>query len=209
MRLVVQELIPGPETRIESYHVYVDQRGEIVGEFTGRKIRTIPPEFGHSTALTLTDAADVLMLGRSLTAALGLRGVAKFDFKRGPDGRFNLLEVNPRFNLWHHLGAVGGVNLPALVYDDLVGRPRAAPLAQARAGVRWCKVPHDRPAAKAAGVPLWVWLRWALRSEAKTVVWDDPMPVAYGFYREISRLVGQAASKLVSRKSQLQTRATT
>src|SRR5215470_19812901 len=40
-----------------------------------------------------------------------LTGVAKPDFKRAPDGRLLLLEINPRFNLWHHLGAVAGVNL--------------------------------------------------------------------------------------------------
>ena len=46
-------------------------------------------------------------------AALGLRGVAKLDFKRTAAGELVLLEVNPRFNLWHLPGAVAGVNLPA------------------------------------------------------------------------------------------------
>ena len=55
-------------------------------------------------------------LGRTLVQRLGLRGVAKFDFKRAADGRLFLLEVNPRFNLWHHPGALAGVNLPALVF---------------------------------------------------------------------------------------------
>ena len=44
--LLAQELIPGPESRIESYHVYVDEQGAIVGEFTGQKIRTKPSAFG-------------------------------------------------------------------------------------------------------------------------------------------------------------------
>jgi predicted ATP-grasp superfamily ATP-dependent carboligase len=140
--LLVQELIPGPETRIESYHVYVDEHGQTVGEFTGRKIRTLPTIHGHSTALTITDVADVASLGRSLTTTLGLRGVAKFDFKRGPDGRLHLLEVNPRFNLWHHLGAIAGVNLPAQVYADMTGSPRPAPT-PLRTGVRWCRFSED------------------------------------------------------------------
>src|SRR5205085_7010903 len=38
---IAQELIAGPEERIESYHVYVDGDGAVAGEFTGRKIRTI------------------------------------------------------------------------------------------------------------------------------------------------------------------------
>ena len=189
MPVVLQQMIPGPETSIESYHVYVDDSGETVGEFTGRKIRTWPVLHGDSTALVITDAPDVTALGRDLVGRLGLRGVAKLDFKRAPDGRLYLLEVNPRFTLWHHLGARAGVNIPALVYADLVGLPRAA-RARARAGVRWCKPWDDVRAARAAGVSFLHWLPWALGCEAMRVVaWDDPMPFVRGvLWRGMSRL---------------------
>jgi D-aspartate ligase len=195
LEFLVQELVPGPETRIESYHTYVDRQGGIVGEFTGRKIRTLPASYGHSTALTITDAADVAELGRALVRKLDLHGVAKFDFKRGPDGKLHLLEINARFNLWHHLGAVAGVNLPALVYADLTGSPRP-PVGPARAGTCWCTLTNDWRAAKASGLSLGTWLPWALRCEAKSrVAWDDPMPV---LRTKLSRLVrargGRAAA---------------
>ena len=187
--VLLQQLIPGPETCIESYHVYVDEQGETVGEFTGRKIRTWPPAYGDSTALVITDAPDVTALGRDLVGRLGLRGVAKFDFKRAPDGRLYLLEINPRFTLWHHLGARAGVNIPALVYADLVGLPRAG-ARQARAGVRWCKPWDDAASARAAGVPFLRWLPWAFGCEAKRVMaWDDPMPfVRAVLWRGMSRV---------------------
>src|SRR5262249_28034315 len=57
--LLAQQLIAGPETQIESYHCYVDGKGDITGEFTGRKIRTYPIAYGHTTALEITDVADV------------------------------------------------------------------------------------------------------------------------------------------------------
>jgi D-aspartate ligase len=185
--VLAQELIPGSETLIESYHVYVDNHGEIAGEFTGRKIRTYPASFGFSTALTTTDAADVADLGRDIARRLDLRGVAKLDFKRSPDGQLALLEVNLRFNLWHHLGARAGVNLPSLVYSDLVGLPRPI-VAGARAGVRWCYHRHDARAARAAGIPLVRWLPWALTAEAKSgVAWDDPLPLVGGSLWRLSR----------------------
>ena len=177
MPVLAQSLVPGPETRMESYHVYMDEAGKLVAEFTGRKIRTRPAAFGDSTALEITDAPDVTKLGREIVGRLGLRGVAKLDFKRGPDGRLYLLEVNPRFTLWHHPAALAGVNIPALVYDNLVGRSRP-PVARARAGVRWCKVWSDYPAARADGMPLVPWLRWALGCEAMSgLAWDDPFPL--------------------------------
>lgn len=201
MELLAQELIPGPESRIESYHVYVDEEGAIVGEFTGRKIRTQPAAFGFSTALETTEQADVTNQGRALVQRLNLRGVAKVDFKRGPDDRLHILEINPRFNLWHHLGAVSGMNLPALVYADAVGRPRPA-MGAARAGVRWCLLWHDIVVAGETGIPLAVWLPWALHCEAKSAMaWDDPLPLLRGAGALLWSRLGalQAATNIVRR----------
>ncbi len=175
--LIAQEFVPGAETRIESYHCYIDRSGGVAGEFTGRKIRTYPASFGHTTALEITDAADVQREGRAIAERLGLTGVAKFDFKRDRAGALRLLEINPRFNLWLHAGAIAGVNIPALVYADLTAtkRPQSS---QARAGVRWCRIWKDFPAARNAGVPLAHWLDFTARCEAKSgFSWDDPMPL--------------------------------
>jgi D-aspartate ligase len=187
--LLAQEMIPGPESAIESYHVYVDATGAVVAEFTGRKIRTFPLALGHSTALEITEARDVVTIGRDVVERLGLKGVAKLDFKRGPDGRLHLLEVNPRFNLWHHLGAVAGINLPALVHADLAGLPRPPIAVRPRVGARWCWPTKDIHAARAAGMPLASWLPWALGCDAKAVLaWDDPRPVLQsGLRRLLSR----------------------
>lgn len=175
MDLLAQEMVPGPETKIESYHCYVDPHGTVIGEYSGRKIRTYPRDLGHSTALTITDAPDVIELGRELVAKLNFSGVAKFDFKRAPDGSLHLLEVNPRYNLWHYVGAVAGVNLPALVHGDLTGLPRPDPV-KARAGASWCNITRDRQAAWEYGMPMSRWWPWMIRCEAKSIAWDDPMP---------------------------------
>jgi predicted ATP-grasp superfamily ATP-dependent carboligase len=184
VEVLAQELIDGPETQIESYHVYVNADGVIVGEFTGRKLRTFPVEYGDSTALITTNAVDVLSLGRELVHRIGLRGVAKFDFKRAADGRLFLLEINPRFNLWHHLGALAGVNLPALVYHDLTGRPQST-ISNATPDVSWCRIWQDVRSVRELGLPIGNWLAWAWGCEAKRLLsWDDPMPfVGAGLWR--------------------------
>lgn len=173
--VLVQRLVPGPESCIESYHVFAPAPGEIAAEFTGRKVRTTPAAYGATTALTITDAPDLVATGREVIGALGLTGVAKLDFKRAPDGRLYLLEVNPRFNLWHHPGAVAGVNIPALVYDYLDGVALPAP-AHARAGVTWCS-PYDVASARRPR-ELLERLRFGARCEAKAI-WarDDPLPL--------------------------------
>jgi D-aspartate ligase len=184
LELLAQEFIHGSEARIESYHCYVDQQGRVAGEFTGRKIRTYPLRFGHTTALEITDAADVRSQGRDIVERLSLSGVAKLDFKRDMQGNLRLLEINPRFTLWHHPGALAGVNIPALVYADLTGSPRPAPT-RLKAGLRWCRPWKDFPAAREAGEPLFAWARWTIGCQAKsTLSIDDPLPfVRAALYR--------------------------
>lgn len=180
VELLAQELIEGPETNIESYHAYVDRDGSIVASFTGRKIRTYPKGYGHSTALEITASAEVASLGADLIQRLDLRGVAKLDFKRSPEGGLYLLEVNPRFSLWHHPGAEAGVNLPALVYDDMVARTRRS-TGPAEPGVRWCRLLNDVKAARGEGISFFRWLPWALTCDARaTLAWDDPLPFLRG-----------------------------
>jgi predicted ATP-grasp superfamily ATP-dependent carboligase len=174
--VLAQEVVPGPESRIESYHAYVDASGKLVGEFAGRKIRTWPVRFGDSCAVEITDAADVLALGRGIVERLELVGLVKLDFKRAPDGTLWLLEVNPRANLWHHPGAAAGVNLPLLMWADLAGAPRP-PVRRARPGVRWCQPMRDARSALASGIPPHRWLAFVRRCETRSeVAWDDPLP---------------------------------
>lgn len=178
--VIAQELVPGPETGIVSYHAYIDEGGHVAGEFTGVKIRTYPRRFGHTTALQITRSPEVSSQGRQLVEVLGLRGVVKIDYKRDDTGALTLLEVNPRFNLWHHAGARAGVNLPGLVYADLTGRPRP-PAPPFREGVRWCHPWDDRWAAAEVGISAAAWVRWAARCETRSgASIDDPMPFVRG-----------------------------
>ena len=206
LELLAQEFIPGAEGRIESYHCYVDQRGGIAGEFTGRKIRTYPVCYGHTTALEITDADDVRRNGRAIVERLALTGVAKLDFKRDPRGDLRLLEINPRFNLWHHAGAVAGVNIPALVYADLVGIAATAGHAcQSRRPL----VPdvEGSPGRARRRYAAERWLPWALDCEAKsTLSWDDPMPLlrstlhrVAGHYLETPASTDPGAGKIAAK----------
>lgn len=173
--LLAQRFVRGPESEIESYHVYADETGEIIAEFTGKKIRTYPVSCGFTTALSITDVPDVLNMGRKLVEQLDLRGIAKFDFKRSPDGELLLFEINARTSLWNHPGARAGVNIPAAVYADLTGRRRPALAAHPRP-ITWVH-PKDILAARASGESMRSWVWFAMRSKAKAFWnWRDPGP---------------------------------
>ena len=192
---VAQTCIPGPETAVVSYHVYVDESGNVVGAFTGRKIRTIPVEYGHTSSLTITDDPDVARLGQEVCRKLDLRGVAKIDFKRAPDGTLYLLEINARLTLWAHPGARAGVNLGALVYADLTGVPRPSPR-PVRTELDWVH-PKDVIAARAHGMCTREWVRWLVRDNPVKGVWrwDDPGPLlGMAAVRARSKVLGSTSA---------------
>lgn len=200
VEVLAQEAVPGPETRIESFHAYVRQDGKVAGMFTGRKLRTWPRHYGESSAVEITAARDVDELGRQIVARLRLRGPVKIDFKRAPDDQLLLLEVNPRFNLWHLPGAYAGVNLPALAYADAVSEPveSAAPV---RVGVRWVDCRFDVLAARADGVTTLEWLRWLRGVETvSNFAWNDPMPFVRGYAGPALRWRFDRAARAIAKR---------
>jgi D-aspartate ligase len=181
-QLAFQEYVPGGDDAIWSFHGFAAPGGEVLEWFVGRKIRTFPALTGDSSYLRLAHDESLVALGRDIAARLGLAGVFKMDFKRSAaSGRFYLLEVNTRFNLWHYLGAVNGVNLPRVAYDFLTRgtRPQRSP---ASTRYRWLSPRYDwqayREAARRGELSLARWAGSLL--EAPKVydlfAWSDPMP---------------------------------
>lgn len=188
---VVQQLIPGAEDCVMSFHAYLDRHRRPLGSFVGRKIRTYPRSAGVSTYLELVESEELTRVGLDILDRIGLVGVVKLDFKRDPrTGRFYLLEVNPRFNLWNHLGAAAGVNLPLLAYRDLTGAP-ASPVRAARAGMRWLSFGDDaraffRERGPSARLSVKDWLLSLRGPKVYDVfAWDDPAPFLVDVRREL------------------------
>ncbi len=153
---IVQEFIPGGEDQVYSFHAFVREDLTPAASFVGRKIRTYPALGGESSYIALVRDFSIHRLGKDVVQKLGVSGPVKIDFKRDPrTGRDYVLEINLRFNLWHQLGAVCGVNLLLIAYRISDGRAVAAdrrlsdrhPLA--RHLRRFSRVPVGLPAGKA------------------------------------------------------------
>jgi len=119
---MVQELIPGGDDTLYTVGSYLDRNGRPLGVFSGRKLRQTPPGVGTcrvGEALWVQDAVDAAL---RLLAAFDYFGLSQVEFKRDPrDGKFKLMEINPRLWQWHSLAAACGVDLPRIAYADLVG----------------------------------------------------------------------------------------
>ena len=181
-QLSFQEYVPGGDDAIWSFHGFAAPGGEVLEWFVGRKIRTWPALTGDSSYLGLARDERLVALGRDLARRLGLAGIFKMDFKRSADtGRFYLLEINTRFNLWHYLGASAGVNLPEVAYRYLLGG-RKPSHAEANTRVRWLHLQYDLRAFRELRARRELSLAQWLRSLAHRPMvydlfsWSDPKP---------------------------------
>ena len=176
-QLSFQEFVPGGDDAIWSFHGFAAPGGEVLEWFVGRKIRTFPALTGDSSYLRLARNASLVTLGRQIAARLRLAGVFKMDFKRHPDtGRFYLFEINTRFNLWHYLGAVNGVNLPQVAYDFLT-KKKYPERSEARTRYRWLDLQYDWQAYRQGiGTAQWLWSLAQAPKVYNLFAWSDPGP---------------------------------
>jgi predicted ATP-grasp superfamily ATP-dependent carboligase len=199
--LIVQEYIPADTRDLVSFHAFADARGELLGSFCGRKIRTYPKSAGESSFIELTSDWEVAKLGREVAMKLGLVGPFKIDMIRDRrDGALYVLEVNTRFTLWSYLGAAHGINLPHVAYEYLTGG--CVPPIHARAPrVRWLNFYRDYKAFKehkeSGELGL---LRWGLSLVTspkvyETFAWNDPAPFAWWALDFAQRLGGRIAAR--------------
>lgn len=142
--VVVQEFIEGTDREIYSFHGYFDEHSQPLGYFIGRKIRTYPIHQGGSACIETVDEPSVAAIGITALQKVGFRGIVKIDMKRNPrDGKFQILEVNPRYNLWESLGAFAGMNLTTIAYHHQRGEAAGPTKATYALGYKWLFFKQD------------------------------------------------------------------
>jgi len=122
--VMVQEIIPGPDSNIYECTVYINSEGYINATFLSRKIRQNPPQFGVArVAISQDRILELEGFTERLLKEADFKGIAHAEFKRDPrDNQFKLLEINGRILRSNWLATYCGVNFPWIIYMDLVER---------------------------------------------------------------------------------------
>ncbi len=181
---VVQELIPGEDRSHGSCAVCLGHQGEVLGVFTSRKLRQYPPGYGIATICESAWESVLAEQAIRFLQGVGFRGVAEVEFKQdAQDGKWKLIEVNPRLWIQHTLAARCGVNLAYVLYLATIGlEPK--PLPRQKENIRWIAAELDwfslRQIARQRRVN---WQEWTegFRAERETSLWqwDDPRPAIH------------------------------
>jgi len=120
--LMIQELIPGgPDYLFSVGSLY--KNGEFLGKVVARRPRQHPMDFGHATTFAVTvDIPELEEITRKILLEIGYYGLSEVEFMLDPrDKHYKLIEINARPWGWHTLAIGAGVDLPYLLYRDMLG----------------------------------------------------------------------------------------
>lgn len=143
IEIMIQEIIPGPNTNHYKVNVYINKNNQILALFTLRKIRQYPTEFGVGSCVESIYDKELAELGLKFFKAISYQGVGSVEFKKDErDGKLKLIELNPRYWQQNFLATVCGVNFPLIQYLDLTGQ-NPDPQTNFKIGIKWLDLIAD------------------------------------------------------------------
>lgn len=143
LTIMIQEIIPGPDTNHFKYCCYVSKYGEMLLSFTLQKIRQHPIRFGIGAAVKSIHYPDLMSIGARYFTSIGYRGVGSAEFKLDErDGNLKLIELNPRYWQQNMLSDRCGMNFPLIDYLECTGQ-KPKPIFDFRDDIKWVNIYMD------------------------------------------------------------------
>jgi predicted ATP-grasp superfamily ATP-dependent carboligase len=125
--IIVQQWVEGEESDIYFCLQYRGEGGVTVSSFTGRKLRTWPPQTGTTASCTAAPEYEneLDLLTTAFFDKMRVVGMCSMEFKRDRrNGRFFMIEPTVGRTDWQEeVAALNGVNIPLAAYCYEVGLP--------------------------------------------------------------------------------------
>ncbi len=197
--VVVQEWIEGPDASIYFCLQYLDRGGRVAASFTGRKIRSWPPQVGGTASCVV--AREVHEELSAMTArffqAAGVIGMASMEYKRDVRSH-EFLMVEPtvgRTDYQEEVATLNGINLPYAAWCSELDRPVPPPAADTRPVV-WRVRSEDVQSAAAQGQPPTQGYPRGAHVADALWRWNDPMPSMMQNLRRVQGALQRRTSNL-------------
>ena len=184
--LILQQWIDGGDADIYFCLQYINVDGTAVASFTGRKIRSWPPQVGGTASCTAAPEHATALgaeTGRFF-ATVGYTGMGSIEFKRNPgDERFYMIEPTvARTDYQEEVATLNGINIPLAAYCKRAGLAQPQP-GEAPHYVVWRESATDRWSAQAQRQPR----RRCGRTVDALWRWYDPAPGLAQLARRVRR----------------------
>jgi D-aspartate ligase len=181
---MLQEYIPGGARSVWMLDGYFGRESACLAAYTGRKLRQHPTHTGMTSLGVCEHNQAVVETTERLMRRIGYRGIVDMGYRHDArDGRYKLLDVNPRIGSTFRLFVdAAGTDVFRALYLDMTGQtpPARSPV---REGRRWVVEHHDVAEAAAAirrrDLSVRAWLASLL--PVREAAWfspADPLPAA-------------------------------
>lgn len=202
--IIFQEYVNGLSDCMYTVGVYANRDNEVLGLFSGRKVRGFPPDIGDCIVGQVEDVPTYIKdMVKRMCKEINFHGIGEFEFKRDSiTQEFKLIEINPRSWSWVGITPYCGVSLPWIAYQDLTGNGniKYQESCLKDGSIKWVKIIPDfincRFRNRTAGYPSWSkntreW--WQSLKSEKLVVADltinDPLPSLYSILATLKPVV--------------------
>jgi predicted ATP-grasp superfamily ATP-dependent carboligase len=203
--IVVQEWIEGPDANIHFCLQYLAGDGQLAASFTGRKIRSWPPQVGGTASCIAAPEAhaELSAITTRFFRAAGVVGMASMEYKR--DARslaFRMVEPTVgRTDYQEEVATLNGVNLPYAAWRAELGLA-PGPMTVRERPVAWRVRSEDMQSAAAQGQDSAQGFPPGVSVADAWWRWDDPMPYLVERSRYIERALHNRAAKFLKRHPQ-------
>ena len=200
--VVVQEWTEGPDSNIFFCLQYLDKQGQASVSFTGRKIRSWPPQVGGTASCGPAPEAheELSTLTTRFFRNAGVIGMAAMEYKRDSrSGEFRMVEPTiGRTDYQAEVATLNGVNLPYAAWCAELDRPVPASSSAARPLVWRVRAEDDQSALAqhqrpGQGFEHVGGIRDALWR------WSDPLPYLVQQLRRVQRALQHRAARMMPR----------
>ena len=125
IKVMLMEIIPGPDSLLSSFNTCRTASGEMLYEYTKTIIRRWPVNRGGATFHQSIWLPETAAMGRKLFDGIGWQGIGNVEFKRDMrDGQLKIIEVNGRFTAAQRLITEAGAPIDLIVYCHLTDQPQ-------------------------------------------------------------------------------------
>lgn len=145
--MVIQDFIPGDDSRMRVLNAYVDQHHRVRMMFLGHPMLEdpTPVAIGNYAAIMPDYNEGVFRTIKAFLEDIGYEGVANFDMKYDErDGEYKLFEINLRQGRSSYFVTLNGFNLATYFVDDLVeDTPFDGDTVFGRGDKLWLEIPRS------------------------------------------------------------------
>lgn len=163
--LIIQEFIPGGDDQIYFCLQHINQQGELMASFVGRKIRQWPPLSGGTASCEPAHVPELHQMTSKIFAKAGFCGTGSMEYKLDPRNQhFMIIEPTAgRTDFQEYVATANGVNIPYMAYCE-ANNIVPPPCIQTEGKRAWMHFINDRLAQERGNQNLTTlqWL-WSLR----------------------------------------------